>query len=48
MFVVLVRMLAPYGDGLDLTAQRTNSRTPNTTVPRISVNTATLLTRAAT
>ena len=41
-------MLAPYGDGLDFTAQSTNSSTPNTTVPMISVNTATLLTRAAT
>src|SRR5215469_472440 len=46
--VVLNRMPAPYGEGLALTPQSTNSRTPKTTVPMISVNTATLLTRAAT
>jgi hypothetical protein len=33
---------------LDLTPQSTNSSTPKTTVPMISVNTAMLLTRAAT
>ena len=46
--VVLVRMPAPYCSGLDLTPHSTSSRTPNTTVPTISVNTAMLLTRAAT
>src|SRR5215469_15072119 len=46
--VVLVRMLAPYGVGLAFTPHRMNSSTPKTTVPTISVNTATLLTRAAT
>ncbi len=46
--VVLVRMPAPYGVGLACTPHRTRSSTPNTTVPMISVNTATLLTRAAT
>src|SRR5579862_9298944 len=45
---VLVRMPAPYGVGLDFTPHRMNSSTPNRTVPMISVNTATLLTRAAT
>ena len=46
--VVLVRMPAPYGVGLACTPHRMSSSTPNTTVPMISVNTATLLTRAAT
>src|SRR5262249_13551463 len=46
--VVLVRMPQPYGLGLELTPHKTNSSTPNSTVPMISVNTATLLTRAAT
>ena len=46
--VVLNRMPAPYGEGLACTPQSTSSSTPNTTVPMISVNTATLLTRAAT
>ena len=46
--VVLNRMPAPYGEGLACTPHSTNSSTPNTTVPMISVNTATLLTRAAT
>ena len=45
---VLVRMPAPYGVGLAWTPHSTSSSTPNTTVPMISVNTATLLTRAAT
>ena len=48
MDVVLVRMLAPFGSGLVCSAHSTNSSTPKTTVPMISVNTATLFTRAAT
>ena len=43
-----MRMPAPYGVGLACTPHSTSSSTPNTTVPMISVNTATLLTRAAT
>ena len=46
--VVFMRMPAPYGVGLEWTPHSTSSSTPNTTVPMISVNTATLLTRAAT
>src|SRR6516225_10113709 len=46
--VVFPRMLNPYGDGLLCATNSANSSTPNTTVPMISVNTATLLTRAAT
>src|SRR5262249_7888503 len=38
----------PPGAGLACVPQSTSSSTPNTTVPMISVNTATLLTRAAT
>ena len=41
-------MPTPYGVGLVCSPHSTSSRTPNTTVPMISVNTAMLLTRAAT
>src|SRR5713226_1310942 len=47
-FVVLPRMDHPVADGLEWPSQRASSTTANTTVPTISVKTATLLTRAAT
>src|SRR5262245_24752705 len=46
--VVFVRIPAPYGVGFALKPQSARSSMPNRTVPMISVNTATLLTRAAT